>query len=449
MGEWTSLLHVDGRDDLSSVTALVGAGASVDAGLPVAHALLDEIVRSLVHRRWAADELMRLARVPRTGMRDEHDFIRFETLLLWVGRMFDPRLELFAFLDAFTTPGGLHRRLAHATRRGLTLVTVNFDDLLERAVLEQGGTPLTVDGRHVVRGSATKVPVYKVHGTRMCHSSVGVAVDDGALLATTEVIAATHPGTFLNDAVARTLRSLVDGRTLLVAGYSASDDLDVVPSLADSRPARVVWLDHRVTALRRSGAVPSMRSRTQWRRLLATMGAAGADVSVISGETAKAFNALGLVLPDSTVGDAGARPDWRRSVRSWARIVRAHDPTGLGVAALLFGELGRYDLVERALTESRPSRLPNGRWTAARRTYEQGQTALLRTPTDPGLAYRLGLRARQQARSPADARTAVLSELLLGRAAFVQQRYGAAAEHFAAARDLTSRGDTENVHALA
>ena len=445
--DWTELLS-DGKDgDLSRVTALVGAGVSVDAGLPVAYELIDELVRCLVRHKWAADELMRLARAPRRDMRDEHDFIRFETLLLWIGRVFDPQLDLFSFLTAFTVPDDLHRRLAHATRRGLRLVTVNFDDLLERALLEQGAEPQTVDVQGPAPDELAGVPIYKLHGTRMRHAAGVATADTRALLATTEVIAAAHPGTFLNNHAARTLSSLVDGRTLLVAGYSASDDLDVVPTLAAARPARVVWIDHRDASARREG-MPSERSRLPWRRLLAAMADAGAEVVPVVGRTDEVFERLGLGLAAGSGARRGPSARWRPAVRHWARGVRAHDPAGLGLAALLFGELGRYDLNERALGESRPSRLPDGRWTAARRTYEQGQAALLREPGDPRQAYALARRARQQATRPADARTAVLAELLLGRAAFMQQQYRRAASHFGTAEQATLPGSMERAHAL-
>ena len=433
---------------LAGVTALVGAGASVDAGLPVAYGLLDEIVGCLVRRTWAAEELSRLARAPRPDMRDEHDFIRFETLLLWVSRVFDPGLDLFTFLDAFTIPGGLHRRLAHACTRGLALVTVNFDDLLERALLEQGAQPLTVDAQRPVSGAPPEVPVYKLHGSRMRHAGGGAAVDHGALLATTQTIAATHPGTFLNDSAAATLLSLVDGRTLLVAGYSASDDLDVVPTLAVSCPAHVVWIDHRDGPLRRRSAL-SARSQLPWQRLLLAMRDEGAELTIITGRTVEAFDALGLSEPGGLRGARRRHAHWPAMVRRWARRVRAHDPTGLGLAALLFGDLGRYELAERALAESRPSRLPNGRWTAARCVYEQGQAKLLREPSDPVQAYGLALRARKRASLPKDARTAVLAELLLGRAAFMQQHYRVAASHFRSAQQTTRVGSTEHAHAQA
>jgi hypothetical protein len=123
----------------------------VESGLPTAYSFSDVLIDSLVHRRWAAAELKALTRMPRPGALDENDAIRFELLLLWIADVFDRELRLLDLLDEFTTPGPLHRRLAAAVQQGLRLVTTNFDDLLERALLEAGATPATVDAHRPAR----------------------------------------------------------------------------------------------------------------------------------------------------------------------------------------------------------------------------------------------------------------------------------------------------------
>src|ERR1039457_7008695 len=92
------------RFDPSSSVALVGAGISVDAGLPTAEELYDMIVNCLVHREWAAEELKRLFRPQRKDAIDRFDSIRLETLLLWVSDVYDSNLEFFKFLDDYNTP---------------------------------------------------------------------------------------------------------------------------------------------------------------------------------------------------------------------------------------------------------------------------------------------------------------------------------------------------------
>ncbi len=450
--EWERLLPLRGGDTaLSGVTVLAGAGISVDAGLPTAWPLFDEIVGRLVRSEWAAEELCRLARLPRADARDDHDVIRLETLLMWVGRVFDPDLGLFGFVDGFTRPGELHRRLAHGTRRGLHLTTVNFDDLLERALLEQGDLPLTVDAHDGARKARSAgVPVVKFHGTRTTHAKGRTMRPRRSLHATTQIIAATNPGAFLNKRARAVLGHLVNGRTLVVAGYSASDDLDIVPALRASRPARVIWIDHCEAEPRVARLGGAGRGAPLWQSVLVSMRENGVKVKVLRGRTSQVLDALGMTAPNGAEPQRARRqPDWRIAVGSWARSVRLHDPTGLGLAALLFGDMCRYELAERALAESKPSPLPDGRWTAARCSYERAQSALLRMVSDPVAAYALGRQAKQEASGSGDERIAVLADLLLGRAAFLQQDYETARSHFVAARDAVEPTATEWAHAVA
>jgi tetratricopeptide (TPR) repeat protein len=450
MGMEKLLPRKSGPAPLRGVTALVGAGASVDAGIPMAWPLFDEIVGSLVKTDWAVKELGRLARLPRKDARDEHDVIRLETLLLWVGRIYDPSLAVFGFLDEFTEPAELHRRFAGAARLGLRLTTVNFDDLLERALIEQGDLPVTIDAHGLPLSRPLGIPVIKFHGTRARHLKGKVTRPARSLHATTQVIAATNPGAFLNTRAATALSCAVDDRVLIVAGYSASDDLDIVPALRLTKPRRVIWIDHDDSEPEVVRLKPRARDAPLWHSLLDRMRQSGTDIRVLRGRTAEVMEALALTAPSIVKSPLPRRvPNWRVAVKRWARSVRSHDPTGLGLAALLFGDMGRYELNERALVESRPSPLPDGRWTAARCDYEQAQTAMLKRPGDPAAAYALGLRAKRQASGRVNERVAVLADLLLGRAAFLQQEYDTARGHFLEARDAVLPGSIEWAHALA
>jgi tetratricopeptide (TPR) repeat protein len=428
--------------DLSTSTAILGAGISVDAGLPTAYALYDVLIDALVRREWAATELKHLARMPRDGARDAHDVIRFETLLLWIADVFDEDLAFFEFLDHYTQPASLHLMFGRAALSGMWLATTNFDDLLERGILASGGMSRTVDAHAQDDGSAGTA-VLKLHGTRHVHLGGNVVRAAVPLHATTELIAARNPGQLLNSAAAEALEKAVNGRTLVVAGYSASDDLDIVPTLESCRPARVEWIDHSSDPLRRylvepSGApAPSTGVPTGREVLTQTWADDGVPVRIWHGPTTDAAAAFGLPHERRSVPPRTTEV-WPRQVRAWVRRVRSQDPSGLGLAALLFGEIQRYDLADRAMRESRGRALATSGWSTARRRYEIAQSVLLRDVSDPPLAARLARSARREARRIGDDQIEMFSVLLLGRAAFLQQNWAVAISAFAEAEQMAS-----------
>jgi tetratricopeptide (TPR) repeat protein len=419
--------------DPAATVALVGAGVSVDAGLPTAWGLYDELVDSLVIHYWAAEELKRLARMPRVDAFDDHDVIRFETLLLWISDVYDEDLGFFDFLDDYKTPGPLHLRFAAAAMRGLSLLTTNFDDLLEQGILACGGRPETLDAQKPRQTMPSAIPIVKLHGTRQVHPAGIVGSRVGPLQATTERIASTSPGNLLNHHAEQYMNAQVDGQVLVVCGYSGSDDLDIVPALERMRPCAVIWIDHAGGVIRSRVPRPPRRSSLTWERLAWAWAEAGVDVTIWRGPSVDIADRLGLKSPASPLKAAGSSGLWRQRIHMWARRVHDQDPTGLGLAALLFGELGRHELAERALRESRPSSRSDGGWNEPRRKYEMAQTALLMTPTDPVRAYRLGTEALAAAEAAPESNMADLCQLLLGRAAFFQQHWDAARQHLMAA----------------
>lgn len=409
-------------------TALLGAGISVDAGLPTAVALIDALVDSLVHRAWARDAVKELAR---PGRANPHDVLRFETLLLWVQDVFDDELELFGFLDSYQQPASLHLRFARAAREGMLLLTTNFDDLLERAILDEGGVARTVDA-HTPRPRWTDTPVIKLHGTRQMHDAGRVSDSRKPLHTTTEVIAAANPGLLLNQSATDVLVDNVNDRHLVVAGYSASDDLDIVPALRTALPRQVTWIDHAGSTPEQLELADLRAGSSSWLVLLRHWSSKGVPITVWRGPTDTVAEMLGLSRtqdPGDIWSDA-----WQANLRQWARRVRVQDPTGLGFAGLVLAEMQRYEPAERAMRESRGTRRdPSAGWTSARRRYEIAQCALLKEGSDPHVARRLGMVARREALRTGDHQSALFSQLLIGRAAFLVQDWSEAAASFESA----------------
>ncbi|HEV3001245.1 MAG TPA: SIR2 family protein [Solirubrobacteraceae bacterium] len=358
------------------LTFLVGAGGSWRAGLPLAHDVVDVLLGATIASRRDACALARACRPGHAAARHPYDYLRFETVMGVVAELVDPDLTLLDFIALARDPSPLQRRLAQLAAAGARLVTVNFDDLLERALLLEGATPQTVDAH----GRATppapgETPVLKLHGSLVRHRGGRERRVRAPLHTTLDVITARSPGLRLARAAAGRMDEATAGQVLVVVGYSAADDLDVVPTLASVRPSRVVWIDHSGGPVR--AVSPSTRiANASLRALLHDLDAAGVDVRLVRGPTERALRRLGLGAIDEP--GRTALP-WREAIRAWAASRRGLLDRGAPLAAMLWGELERWPEKHRALLRSSG---PRGRtreqpWTRARRAYEAGQTAFL------------------------------------------------------------------------
>lgn len=360
-------LTIDG-----GVSVLAGAGISRPAPteFPIALELIDAIAEVALPGDGVASTVRELFQRARPDQRSACDYIRFETLVQVIEETVDPELELLESLALFTQVGPLHLLLADAAQRGATVMTTNFDDLLERAVQSSGGTPETVDVFPAGPNSPDRVPIWKLHGTLRRWSSGQVDAGRSAQ-ASISRISANAPPLGLQADKMRCLQDLTDDTTMIVVGYSGADDLDLVPSLYELTPRRLIWIDHRdgrpardVTAdiddLVRSTTIGGLSPRDElfgWMRrhrpgvLEVWEGATGPAVAEI----------LGRTLP---IVAGGPPPDWRRALRSWASDRRVTRSKQLLIAARLFDLLDRPEQALACLEHSRtgPELAHHRRW---------------------------------------------------------------------------------------
>lgn len=428
------------RPTLANTTLLLGAGVSVAAGLPTAFALADALIDALIAPQWAREEVQAAMRPPPNDQRP-HDQLRFEGLLLWISDIYDDDLTVFSFLDDYTKPCRLHLLCARAGLAGATLVTPNFDDLLERGISTLGGMPCTIDAHAGVSAPHGQIPVLKLHGTRQHHRDGRVEKASAPLQTTLETIAQANVGATMNEVAATALIDTFIDRHVIVAGYSASDDLDIVPTLARTRPASITWLDHAPSS-------PRPISASRWeptggaKQLTSTWRQAGLDVRVILGDTVEAMEQIldsltGVDSPHTeTEKFSGENLDsWRESVRLWAGRVAPREPTGLALAGLCLASIGRSEPSHRAFRQSRGSKDPTSAWSSARRLYELAQSwyfmdDLLQAATTSGRAFR-------EAKAIGDEEMAAYSRLLQGRVAALRGDLTRAERYLSEARALS------------
>lgn len=122
--------------------------------------------------------------------------------------------------------------MARAAAQGARLITVNFDNLAERAPAGVHIAPWTVDLQSSDHSNLTMEfgAVLKLHGTLLINEGTTDAVAAKAPLhATISRIVKAGGGVGLPPHVEESLRKVVDGRVLIIVGYSGSDAIG--PSL--------------------------------------------------------------------------------------------------------------------------------------------------------------------------------------------------------------------------
>jgi hypothetical protein len=163
---------VERFSDSSRVTVVVGAGASVEAGLPTWERLIVDLLRRAAETKFDASETddrdrwveETLAKDGLLGAAAVVEALSGEQLQAWLLE------ELFGGLTAGDfAPGPISRQVAELHRRlgqRLTIVTSNYDDLLEQALREAGYAAKDVKSyiRHRKAMPPGAIPVTHLHG---------------------------------------------------------------------------------------------------------------------------------------------------------------------------------------------------------------------------------------------------------------------------------------------
>lgn len=197
---------------------LLGAGVSVDAGVPTASGIRQDGLRHL-YRLDSGDDANPDDEQLAEWLREQgHEDLGYSSLLDLIAP--DPaiRRDLLAGYFSGAEPGLAHERLADLAAAGVlsVFVTTNFDRLLERALASRGIEPVVVSDDATLHAAP-----------RREHSGVFVVKAHGDYLQ--ETIRNTPSELAgLDPELTRELRAIVDHYGLLVVGWSGQD-----PALAE------------------------------------------------------------------------------------------------------------------------------------------------------------------------------------------------------------------------
>jgi len=230
----------------AKLTFLVGAGCSMDppsclpAGKPMMKAIINYVC--------ADSEIEKILKL---------EDLRFEQLVEIVRDRLDKELKIIDYYGQCDKPNLQHFFLAEMIKNGHFVMTTNFDFLIEYALQETGVSKeqivpvITKDDFQEFQDPYEqfrkgKKTVYKIHGS----TKNIITTEDTReyLVATIQSFGANKEGlnvfqleTFKQSA----FKNLTMNRSLVVMGYSGSDDFDIVPTLMVLKNLKnIVWINY-------------------------------------------------------------------------------------------------------------------------------------------------------------------------------------------------------------
>lgn len=224
---------------------MVGAGISID---PPANLLpAPQFIQYLLELCSPKEEIQNLLTLKT---------LRYEMIAELIQRYIDYGLEFMEYFEFGTEPNLIHFFLAQAITKGNAVYTTNFDYLIEYALQEilpddkkSQITPVitTYDFEHNQNPdesfSEGKFPVYKLHGAKR-NIITNIKTTD-SLVTTISAFGKGDVVLSLEPAKKKSLVEISKNKTLIIMGYSGSDDFDIAPVLRTLFDIeRLIWIDH-------------------------------------------------------------------------------------------------------------------------------------------------------------------------------------------------------------
>jgi hypothetical protein len=209
---------------------LLGAGVSVDAGVPTAWAVFRDLLRRLHRLENDTSDSLGDEQLDEWLKATDREDLGYSSLLDLIAPDPATRRDLLASYFEAALPGKAHEQLAALAAEGAVrvFVTTNFDRLLEVAVRARGIDPVIVSDDATLatapRREHSKVFIVKAHGD----------YQQETIRNTPSELAALEP------ALTAELQAIADNYALTVLGWSGSDPA-LVKILRDRRSRYGAW----------------------------------------------------------------------------------------------------------------------------------------------------------------------------------------------------------------
>ena len=226
------------KSDTDHLSFLCGAGISVSSNMPTAKpflAYLFSAMRNLIKHDPVCYQ-MSDALTP--------EDLRFEMIMSHYAMNFDSDLRILDIYGSETTPTFLHRFLAEIVRKNVTLITTNFDVLIEEACESHISCRQVVDDEQFgMYGHG--VAVYKIHGTLLENKGGKWKRATSSICATIESVGRQGYVFSLSPNKKRFMNDIIRTKNMVVMGYSGLDDFDLSPMINNVYSEKVlIWIDH-------------------------------------------------------------------------------------------------------------------------------------------------------------------------------------------------------------
>jgi len=229
-------------------TFLAGAGVSMDSptNMPSARG----IVRDLLEMCAPPEEVENLLSL---------NMLRYELIVEKIQNEFDDELKFMDYLEQVTQPNLIHLFLANVIIQGNYVITTNFDYLIEHAlmrflekdrsqriipVITKEDFQLYQHPNNII--NANMYPLYKIHGSK--RNIIKNKDTKESLITTISALGREREEgkTFAIEPYKKpAVYNLMKQCTLVVIGYSGSDDFDIGPMLKELPfLKRVIWIEH-------------------------------------------------------------------------------------------------------------------------------------------------------------------------------------------------------------
>ncbi|TFG28996.1 MAG: tetratricopeptide repeat protein [Promethearchaeota archaeon] len=241
----TNLSIKDLLNDDKNLTFLVGAGCSIDSPscLPAGKAMMETLIIYTCHE----SEVEKILQI---------EDLRFEGLIEVIRDQLDKNLATIEYYGQCDKPNMQHFFLADMIQKGHFVMTTNFDFLIEYALLYSGVPEKNIvpvitredfgrfqDPYELLNSG--KNSLYKIHGSP--HNIITNENTIDSLVATIQAFGSNKEGLdiFQMESFKRPFfENITNQRSLVVMGYSGSDDFDVVPTLKIIKNLKeIIWID--------------------------------------------------------------------------------------------------------------------------------------------------------------------------------------------------------------